>query len=109
MSYELLGVKTYGDTSVRLSQFRPTDKPYPMCRWLSHIWTAEEHRGKGSASRMLKNVMRQADDAHLTLILQPSNEDFAGLDIVQLESWYTRHGFVRIQDSPLIMARTPKP
>lgn len=49
------------------------------------------HRGKGIASNLLREVVKEADKTGTTLFLEiyPSG----GLNFNQLRNWYLRHGF----------------
>lgn len=62
---------------------------------------------KGHASTLLWTVCHEADQARITLILQPVQ--FAdGMDDAALERFYGRFGFVAIQRDPVLMARSPE-
>lgn len=60
----------------------------------------EEHRGKGEGTELLQDVCEQADIKGLTLIIIA--------DTPRLQLFYARHGFMTIQDEPVIlMMRKP--
>lgn len=62
---------------------------------------------KGYATTLLWTVCHEADMARITLILQP--KQFGdGMDDDKLERFYMRFGFVKIQNEPPLMARSPQ-
>lgn len=63
---------------------------------------------KGHATALLHQVCAEADKWWITLLVQvaPFND---GMTLEQLEKWYCRFGFLRIQDDPMLMARSPQP
>lgn len=64
---------------------------------ITSIFTPESERGKGYASAMLREICQQASREGKALMLMPDNRDLA--------TWYARHGFEIVQQSPLLMAR----
>lgn len=62
---------------------------------------------KGHASALMHQVCGEADRDWMTLILTVRPFD-DGMNREQLERFYLRFGFVRIQDEPLLMARSPE-
>ena len=77
----------YAEGSVEL-EFKPWRDTWR----LAFIRTSGAGRGKGLASRVLKEIAAAADQAGITLTLgvEPQGN---GLDYDQLENWYGRHGF----------------
>lgn len=62
---------------------------------------------KGHATALMWTVCAEADRAWLTLVVQPKS--FAnGMGDDKLIAWYSRFGFVKIQDTPVLMARSPQ-
>ena len=59
---------------------------------ISRINVPVRSRGRGLASKMLKEILRDADAMGITLILEPVPS--GGLDYEQLVAWYQRHGFM---------------
>jgi len=59
--------------------------------------TPESERRKGYASQMLREICQQASREGKALMLMPDTRDLA--------TWYARHGFEIVQESPLLMAR----
>ncbi len=70
------------------------------------VWTDPEHRKQGYATELLKQVTDEADVAGFVLMLQPK-EFGKSNGLKQLEHWYERFGFVKIQGNPVLMARAP--
>lgn len=73
--------------------------------WLiTRINVPQKHRGKGLGTRLLQQILDDADaeGAHLALMISPSD----GLDYKQLHDWYARHGFKQRQ--PGLMDRYPQ-
>jgi len=62
-----------------------------------NIYTPESERHKGYASAMLREICQQASREGKALMLMPDTRDLA--------TWYARHGFQIVQESPLLMAR----
>ncbi len=73
---------------------------------ISHINTPRDYRGKGVASRLLKQACADADAEGITLELAVSPSDGLGDDA--LHAWYSRHGFVSVPEiSKFFMVRKP--
>ena len=63
---------------------------------------------KGYATTLMWTVCHEADEARITLILQP-HQFGDGMDDEKLERFYSRFGFVSIQRNPVVlMARSPR-
>lgn len=62
---------------------------------LSFIATSEENRGKGLASKALKQITDAADKAGVTMFLSVDPQGKGGLSKVKLFKWYERNGFKR--------------
>lgn len=63
--------------------------------------TDEQHRNKGEATKLMKEVCRRADLSMFLLILTPEPKS--------LKSFYEKFGFKTIQEKPShIMCRDPK-
>ena len=63
---------------------------------------------KGHANGLMAEVCHEADQWWVTLIIQVRPFGDAGMDDARLERFYKKFGFKRIQDSPMIMARSPE-
>ena len=73
---------------------------------ISRINTPRDYRGKGVASRLLKQACADADAEGITLELAVSPSDGLGDDA--LHAWYSRHGFVSVPEiSKFFMVRKP--
>lgn len=61
---------------------------------LTGIEVGREHRGKGVASRLLEQVLTDADEAgvQMALVVEPDGS-IDSLDHDALEAFYRRHGF----------------
>lgn len=92
------GLRTHESASLRLS-FSQTVEPHLRggLRELSHLVSNEP--GKGHARQLMSNVIEEADEAGVTLMLTADTE--------QLADWYSRLGFMTLQESPKIMVRLP--
>lgn len=79
-----------------------------LCDYFGHglivtrINVPREHRGRGIASEILREICREADAEGVRLCLEVSSSD--GLDADQLRDWYERHGF----SGSGVMIRMPK-
>ena len=71
---------------------------------ITRINVPKEHRGKGIARKLLKEILFDADKDRVILHLEVSPSD--GLNREQLVAWYKRHGFEDYGSG--LMIRTPK-
>lgn len=63
---------------------------------------------KGYATTLMWAVCHEADEAKITLILQPRPFGDTDIDAEKLERFYMRFGFVVFQTQPVVlMARSP--
>jgi ribosomal protein S18 acetylase RimI-like enzyme len=79
-----------------------TDLPMQLrdgIRLVHDLKTDKGMRGKGQGSALLKEVNEEADKHLITLILMPDSE--------LLQKWYNKHGYVIIQQNPVLMMREP--
>ena len=67
---------------------------------LSSLEVPEWHRKKGAANKLMDAICEEADKASKVLLLKPANDGW-------LVKWYASHGFRKIQDTPVLMARPP--
>jgi|SRR5690349_6104150 len=64
---------------------------------LTEFWTITrinvpvQHRGQGLGTRLLRQILADADVNGITLALEPSPENLDDYD--RLVAWYRRHGF----------------
>ena len=68
---------------------------------VSDVFVPAWHRRKGIASMLLRQVCDDADAHAKVLMLMPGGDDW-------LTAWYSKFGFVQIQNNPVLMARQPK-
>lgn len=71
------------------------------------VRTDPAYRNKRYAKSMLSSVCNEADWDKTLLVLSPEPYDNCPLTAEQLEAWYAKRGFVRIQDDPVLMCRDP--
>lgn len=63
---------------------------------------------KGHATSLMWMVCHEADTARIALIVQPKSFGDGGMDDSQLEKFYMKFGFEKIQELPVVlMARRP--
>lgn len=94
------GKRQLGPCTLKLSYSQIVESPLRGGLFeVSHLATAEEHRGKGYATRLMDEVCQEADDNRKVLVIRPDEE--------WLEEFYERFGFVEIQANPVLMARPP--
>lgn len=63
---------------------------------------------KGHATSLMWMVCHEADGARIALIVQPKSFGDGGMDDAQLEKFYLKFGFEKIQQVPVVlMARRP--
>lgn len=78
----------------------------PMTREITSL--ASGNPAKGHATTLMWSVCHEADQAGITLILQPKPFGEEGLDAERLGRFYQKFGFVEFQQEPVVlMARTP--
>jgi len=70
---------------------------------ITRINVPEQHRGKGHASKLLKECIEASDNTQTILELRVSAS--GGLTNKQLEQWYKRYGFEKKTEG--IMERVP--
>lgn len=70
--------------------------------------TDVDSRQQGAATRLMQEVCRRADMSMLMLVVSPEPFGKRALDAKQLERWYEKFGFERIQDKPVMLCRDPK-
>jgi N-acetylglutamate synthase-like GNAT family acetyltransferase len=74
-------------------------------RELCDLYVPPAERRKGHATALVREVLKQADAAGLVLLVRPPSD---------VQDWFGRFGFMKIQDAPLLLARNagrdgPKP
>lgn len=98
----LLGKREHLQASCWLRMM--TDIPMQLrdsVRLVHDLQTDKGMRGKGQGSKLMYEVCDEADKENKVLILMPDTE--------LLQKWYTKFGFVKVQDEPkVLMMRDPK-
>jgi GNAT superfamily N-acetyltransferase len=74
-------------------------------RWLSKLYVAPEHRKQGYATKLLQKVIKDAQDAQLALMIEVNPFGDFDMDAETLETFYKKHGFIRLQDKPLLLIK----
>lgn len=68
------------------------------------VGVTSENPRKGHATALMHTVCAEADHTRMVLMLEA--KPFAeGMTQEQLETWYARFGFQKIQETPVLMAR----
>lgn len=75
-------------------------------REVSKVYTDAGHRKQGYGTQLMQQVCEFADLNNFVLILTPSPQANT-ITKDKLMDWYKRFGFVKTQDSPVLMARAP--
>jgi hypothetical protein len=99
-----------GEASCEIETFN--EKGFDMnssVKWVKNLQVPIEHRRKGLASQLLKQLGKEADATQIALILECRPFDDSEIDADSLEALYKRHGFIKIQDEPKLMTRIPVP
>lgn len=100
------GLRTHKQASLRIAI--PTALPVEMWEKMREVRSLKsESHGKGHAKRLMYNVCHEADLAWLTLLIHVEPFD-DGMSAEQLEKFYRKFGFEKIQDAPLLIARYPR-
>lgn len=106
-----LGVRHYRTASLMLNE--PAALPEHMregVRELTSLETPVEDRRMGYATTLMHSVTAEADIAGIVLMIVVKPYGEHGItDMERLQKFYTRFGFARIQDEPVLMARRPLP
>lgn len=71
-----------------------------MVAEISSVFVEPEHRGKGLGDALIQKVCNDFDEVGGALILQADNKTLA--------KWYSRFGFIKFQDRPILMIRLPR-
>ena len=75
---------------------------------ITELATQPFWQNEGEATRLMQEVCRRADMSNFILVLTPEPFGRKPLSAEQLEKWYGKFGFDRIQDKPVLMCREPK-
>lgn len=66
-------------------------------RELCDLYVPPEERRKGHATALVRAVLKHTDAAGLSLLVRPP---------IDSQEWFRRFGFMRIQEKPLLLARS---
>ena len=107
-----IGLREHKSASLRVAV--PEALPEEMREHVREIvGVKSEERQQGHARALMYEVCTEADGYWITLFLHA--KPFAdGMTQEQIERWYAKHGFVKIQDHTddgahaVLMARSPK-
>lgn len=77
-------------------------------REVSSLVVDQASRGKGFASALMREVIDQADQTAVALLVVVEPFDDGPLAAENLRFWYARMGFTEIQAMPCVMVRTPQ-
>jgi len=101
------GLREHRSASLRIAmaQGLPEDM-WELTRELIDVHSTNPRHG--DANGLLAEVCTEADRWWMTLIITVRPFGDAGMDDAKLERFYRKFGFRRIQDSPLLMARSPE-
>lgn len=100
------GLLAMGHSSLKLTPLAGMEDKHVLS--ISSLKTAEEHRNQGEATKLMEEACRRADMSQFLLVLTPARFDHSPLNDKELERWYSKFGFHRIQDKPVLMCREPK-
>ena len=78
-------------------------------REISSLLVDQAARGKGAASALMREVVRQADQSSVALLVIVEPFEDGPMDEAGLREWYSRLGFTEIQLMPCVMVRAPQP
>ena len=94
------GTITLGNASLHVGHSQivaPNQRGH--AREITEFFVPEPHRGKGEGASLLQEVCDQADQEKILLIIIA--------DTLRLATFYAKFGFIVIQDSPILMVRSP--
>lgn len=77
-------------------------------RVVSMVWVDPAFRGRGIARRLMRQVLKDADEQRVTLYCQPVPSEDSPLNLECLTKWYSRLGFECRYDW-VLMRRIPLP
>ncbi len=103
-----IGIRTYKQASLRVAA--ADGLPEEMRALVREILSVQSaNPRKGDATALMHQTCAEADKYWFTLLVQVKPFD-DGMSMEQLQKWYGRFGFVKVQDEPcVLMARNPKP
>lgn len=99
---QMLGKRKYltAQCNLRYCQGVP-ENMRGLIREIHDFKVHKDFQNRGQGTKLMNNLIHEADEHQKVLILLPDNE--------KLELWYSKFGFVRIQQNPVVlMMREPK-
>ena len=90
-----LGIRNHGFCSAFLSKSQVN----PLIIEISALHTQEKARNKGLATFLINQITKEADKDLKVLMIVADDE--------KLEHFYSKFGFTKIQNEPILMARKP--
>jgi len=100
------GLRTYKQASLRVAV--ASGLPIDMHELTREILSVKSDAPReGHATALLYQTCAEADKWWMTLVIQVRPFD-DGMTMEQLQKFYTRFGFLKIQDEPVLMARSPQ-
>lgn len=102
------GQRTYKQASLTVAE--PTGLPEDMRQEFAEILAVRsQNPRKGHATALMHMVCTEADLAGKLLMLKVQAFDDGAMSDDQLRKWYSRFGFVEVQQEPaVLMARAPE-
>ena len=100
----MLGTRSYGPAEAVLTI--PAALPRHMhahVREVTSVRVDSERRGEGLGSELMRHICREADLMGMALMLSVEPFDGGMSTREQLEAWYERFGFARIQEQPVVI------
>lgn len=97
----------YVDTRTRaIADLTNVGEMVPKTRTITRINVPHEHRGRGLGTKLLRQILADADaeGVALSLEIMPSGP----LDYAALEAWYRRWGFRPWKKFPSVFIRKPR-
>ena len=98
---------TFGPASALIAEMDSPDWPEALHGrvWQVHrLQVPADQRGRGYGSALMGRIQKHARKRGKLVLVNVKPED-DGMTVEQLEGWYQRLGFIRIQDEPLLMVR----
>lgn len=97
----MLGLRIHKQASLRVAV--PTSLPAHMQKHMRELISIDsEVQRQGHATGLMHNVCQEADNACMTLLVQV-NPFRGGMTAEQLITWYSKFGFIEIQNDPVVM------
>ena len=98
---------TIGNASAKLSDLDGLSKSAQVqCKYLSHLYVEPKHRKLQQATKFMNQLCLEADQAKITLIINPvPYDEYNNISVDNLVTFYSKFGFTNLQDEPLLLVR----